>query len=97
MVEDDFTLLENARKFVDTHPELYLQLLEMKIDSGEDEKMLAIGQEAMDAILSELIIRIRISNTFTTEILMPEDSTYYWICEEKPESRLLRLIWILER
>ena len=40
MVEDDFALLENARKYADKHPELYLQLLEMKHDAGEDEKML---------------------------------------------------------
>ncbi len=29
-------------------------------------------------------------------ILMREDSIYYWTCEEKQESPLLRLIWILE-
>ena len=57
MVEDDFALLENARKYVDRHPELYLQLLDMKSGDAEDEKMLAIGQEAMDAIPVELVIR----------------------------------------
>ncbi len=61
MVEDDFALLENARKYVDRHPELYLQLLEIKTDAGEDEKMLAIGLEAMDAIPSELIIRNKVA------------------------------------
>ena len=57
MVGDDFALLENARKYVDGHPELYLQLLDMKSGDGEDEKMLGIGQEAMDAIPVELVIR----------------------------------------
>ena len=61
MVEDDFILLENARKFVGTHPELYLQLLKMKTDADEDDKMLAIGQEAMDAIPVELIIRSKVA------------------------------------
>ncbi len=57
MVEDDFALLENARKYADIHPELYLQLLEMKNSAGEDEKMLGIGQEALNAISVELVIR----------------------------------------
>lgn len=57
MVEDDFSLLENARKYVARHPELYLQILEMKSNAGEDEKMLGVGQEAMDAIPMELVIR----------------------------------------
>ncbi|MBO4350118.1 MAG: hypothetical protein J6A01_04110, partial [Proteobacteria bacterium] len=58
MLGDDFALLENARKYVDAHPELYLQFLEMKHDSKEEAKMLDIGWEAMDSISSDFTVRI---------------------------------------
>ena len=61
MVEDDFALLENERKYVDRHPELYLQILELKSGIGEEEKMLGVGQEALDAIPVELVIRSRVA------------------------------------
>lgn len=31
LVQDDFALVENARKYVNEHPELYLQILKMKV------------------------------------------------------------------
>ena len=57
MLQDEFALLENARKYVDEHPELYLQILQMNTESDEDEKMLDIGLEAIKAIPQELVIR----------------------------------------
>ncbi len=61
MLGDDFALLENARKYVGTHPELYLQLLEMRRDLKEEVKLLDIGLEAMDAISPDLTIRSAIA------------------------------------
>ena len=61
MVQDDFALLENARKFVEVHPELYLQLMGMRENSGGDVKMLEIGLEALDKISPELMLRSEIA------------------------------------
>lgn len=61
MIQDDFAMLENARKYVSEHPELYLQMLQMKAESGMDDKMLGIGLEAIDSIPSKLLIRSTIS------------------------------------
>ena len=54
-------MVENARKYVNEHPELYLQILKMKAASGMDDRMLEIGLEAIDAIPSKLLIRSTIS------------------------------------
>lgn len=61
MIRDDSALLDNARKYVNEHPELFLQILEMKVKSGEDDKMLDIGLEAMKLIPVNLTIRSKIS------------------------------------
>lgn len=50
MLQDEEVLLDNARKFAGVHPSLYEQLLQMKMDSGENEKLLAIGMEAINKI-----------------------------------------------
>ena len=57
MIKDDFTLLENARKYVVEHPELFLQLLQMKTDSNEEFKMIEIGMEAVASVPDRLKIR----------------------------------------
>ncbi len=59
MVTDKDLMLDIARRFADTHPEIYLQLLTSKPD--DDCKMLRIGQEAMDRISPELKIRSEIA------------------------------------
>lgn len=61
LVQDDVVLVENARKYVNEHPELYLQILKMKAASGMDDRMLEIGLEAIDAIPSKLLVRSTIS------------------------------------
>ncbi|MDY3850084.1 MAG: hypothetical protein SOZ46_04625 [Bullifex sp.] len=59
MISDRDKLLETARRFADVHPELYLQLLNMKAD--DDAAMLQIGQEALNRISPELKIRSEIA------------------------------------
>ena len=61
MIKDESVLLENARKYVDVHPELYLQILQMKTKTGEEEKGLAVGLEAMDTVPIRLRIRSKIA------------------------------------
>lgn len=61
LVKDDDVLLENSRKLVDQHPTLFEQLLRMKLDSGENDKMFKIGMEALDKIPDELVIRSKIA------------------------------------
>ncbi len=61
MLQDDEMMLENAREFAAVHPSLYVQLLQMKLVSGEDLKMLRIGQEALDKVSSSLTIRSEIA------------------------------------
>lgn len=81
MLKDDFSLLENARKFVNEHPELYLQLLQMKCESGEDEKMLDIGGEAVDSISVKLKIRSKIAlwtAFFADKICRFDERDKYW-------------------
>ncbi|ETP71076.1 hypothetical protein UYO_2976 [Lachnospiraceae bacterium JC7] len=57
MIRDEDILLDNARKLVDTHPELYLQLLRMRTENRDDSRMLSIGLEAMDRISDDLKVR----------------------------------------
>jgi hypothetical protein len=57
MVQDDSVLLENARRYAETHPSLYKQLLEMRTNSGEDGETLEIGLEALEKIPVSYTIR----------------------------------------
>ncbi len=50
MLPDEDAKLENARKYVGKHPALFEQMLRAKLGSGENEKMLQIGREALDKI-----------------------------------------------
>lgn len=61
MLQDEDAQIENARKYVANHPSLYKQLLEMKLDFSENEKMLAIGMEALDKIPRSYVIRSEIA------------------------------------
>lgn len=61
MIQDEDVILENARKYADYHPALYLQLLQGKIDAREDSKMLDIGLEALDRITDADEIRAQIA------------------------------------
>lgn len=57
LLDDDNLFLENARKYVDTHPELYKQLIEKGSKTFDEEKLIQIGREALDTISDNYIIR----------------------------------------
>lgn len=67
MLQDEDEQIENARKYVENHPSLYKQLLEMKLESGkaaeigENEKMFGIGREALDKIPRSRVVRSQIA------------------------------------
>ena len=61
MIEDDETSLQTAVKFADTHPELFRNILECGKDSGEDEKYLKIGMDALELIPEKYVIRSEIA------------------------------------
>lgn len=61
MLRDEAMQLEEARKYAVSHPSLYKQLLAMKQDSGEDEKMLQIGMEALDQLPRPYVIRSEVA------------------------------------
>lgn len=61
MIKDDFVLLENARKYVNEHPELYLQILKINTNAGEVSKMIEIGIEAVASVPIKLQIRSKIA------------------------------------
>lgn len=57
MLPDENVQIANARKYAVVHPSLYKQFLEMKLDSGENEKLLQIGVEALGQIPESYVIR----------------------------------------
>ena len=61
MLGDKDVILENARKYVVEHPALYEQILCMGADFGNDEKMFAIGMEALEKIPVSYVIRSNIA------------------------------------
>lgn len=56
---DPGDLLDVARRYPDCHPGLYIQVLEQCRDSGQDERLLEIGREALERIPSSVRIRSR--------------------------------------
>lgn len=61
MLKDEDVQIENARKYAANHPSLYQQFLDMKLDSGKNEKMLSIGMEALDKISCRYVVRSEIA------------------------------------
>lgn len=61
MMGDDAKRLDTARKFVDKHPELYEQILEKGLGSGEDDRLFYNGMEALEKIPESYVIRSRIA------------------------------------
>lgn len=82
MLRDDYALLNNARKYVDDHPYLYLQILEMNKDENMDEKMLDIGLEALDKVKNDLNVRndiALISADYANRICDYNNRDYCWM------------------
>ena len=61
MLTDEGQLLENARKYVDQHPQLYKQILEDGIEKEDNERLYRIGLEAMEKIPENKLIRSEIA------------------------------------
>jgi len=73
LLHDDFVMLENARKFVNQHPSLYEELLRMKLDTDENDKMFKIGWEALDSIPKNIVVRSSVA-LLTAEYAIRLDS-----------------------
>ena len=61
MIGDNACLLENARKYADVHPNLYLQLLERNLKTQEDPYMLEVGMEALARIPAKYRMRAKVA------------------------------------
>lgn len=61
MLQDESLQIANAGKYAVLHPSLYKQFLEAKLDSGENEKMLRIGMEALKQIPCSYVIRSEVA------------------------------------
>ena len=61
MIEDEYQLLENARKYVDLHPELYKQILADGREQDDNDRMFRIGLEAIEKIPENKQIRSEIA------------------------------------
>lgn len=61
LIGDNAFLLENARKYADAHPNLYLQLLEKNLDTDEASHMLDVGMEALARIPDKYRVRAKIA------------------------------------
>lgn len=57
LMGDPQQVLESARKYHDRHPELYKQYLEMNPGKVPDEELYEAGQEALDVIGQQYIVR----------------------------------------
>lgn len=80
--DDDNLLLENARKNVEPHPELYKQLLEKGSNNFDNEKMFEIGKEALDTIPANYTIRSEIALLTADYACRMNDSSaseYCWV------------------
>ena len=95
MISDRDKLLETARRFADVHPELYLQLLNMKAD--DDAAMLQIGQEALNRISPELKIRSEIalrSAYYADRLNMHDVREQFWLEALKSDTSVMNYLRI---
>lgn len=95
MLQDEDVLLDNARKFADTHPSLYEQFLRMKMDSGEDEKMFAIGMEAIDKIPESCRVRSKVallSGTYACRLKEDHMAEKCWLEAFRSDSSVINYL-----
>lgn len=55
--DDSGRSLESARKYVKTHPEIFVQILQTGLKNGKAEELFAVGQEALQMIEPQYVIR----------------------------------------
>lgn len=82
LLDDDNLLLENVRKNVEPHPELYKQFLEKGSKNFDNEKMFQIGKEALDTIPEKYTIRSEIAlltAEYACKMNDSEASEYCWV------------------
>ena len=82
MTRTEETSLDNARRYAETHPALYRQLLESNRGKGKEEQMLKVGQQALEEVPNNHIARNDIA-LLTAEYAMklhqPETAEACWL------------------
>lgn len=61
LISNPQTMLDNARKYGDVHPELYVKYIESQNGILNPEHLISVCQEAMDAIPVNCIVRAKVS------------------------------------
>lgn len=82
MVEDEEQQLDTARRFVQRHPELYMEILRKGTEADENQRMFQIGMEAIEKISVSHSIRSEIAlltAEYACRINDNKASEYCWL------------------
>lgn len=60
LISDPQTMLATARRYGDVHPELYVKYIETQSYTLDQEHLISVCQEAMDAIPVNCIVRSKV-------------------------------------
>lgn len=95
---DSEQLLVSARRYHDTHPELYEQYI-LNIQANKDDKtLLAIGEEALKTIRTRYLVRSRIALCMSRAALrcdMGEEAERYWLEAFRSDTRVVNYLRLL--
>lgn len=79
---DPEVLLNNARRFYDLHPALYEQYLDFVWNIEDSKKIFAVGDEALEKIADQYVVRSRIAKRLSTLALEKQKrdkAEQYWL------------------
>lgn len=82
LIGDPEVLLNNARQFYEQHPALYEQYLNVVWDMGDSEKIRSVGDEALEKINPQYVVRSRIAKRLSLLALEEQKKDMaenYWL------------------
>ena len=87
---DSGQALEAARKFSGRHPGLYEQILKQNLMSGKDEEQLQVGQEALQVIQPQYIVRSQsalLTAVYAQRLNMQNEAEWCWLEAFRSDTR----------
>ncbi len=89
--------LISARRYHDSHPELYEQYILNRQGNEDDKALLAIGEEALKMIPTKYLVRSRIALCMSRTALrcdMRETAEWYWLEAFRSDTRIVNYLRI---
>ncbi len=96
--DDPEKSLKSARKYVKKHPEIFVQILQAGLKSGKAEELFTVGQEALQMIEAQYVIRSEaalLEAVYALRLNRQEDAEKCWLEAFRSDTRIVHYLRLL--